>query len=380
MCQPGRPLIDVLAEISDPRAARGKRHGLSALLGLVCVATLCGYQTYSAMAEWGRYYGAGFLQALGFTHPTPPCAATLYRVLRALDPRAVEAALNGGAAEMLDTLPPPSPAEAEGVALDGKTLRGSRRQGAPGTHLLSALSHRLGLTLAQVAVDDKTNEITAVQEVLTRLVVQGRVFTMDALLTQRAVAQTIVEQEGDYIMVVKDNQKRLRQDLAGLLTLPDPPQTPPRVAQTTDTGQGRHEHRHLRVRTLHPDDSTWPGAQQVFRLERARIFRRTGEVERDLIYGITSLSAEEASPARLLRLVRAHWHNENKSHYGRDVTFDEDRSQVRTGSIPQLMATFREGAIGLLRCAGATNIAKATRQCSACPWDTLALIGLPTMK
>ena len=103
--------------------------------------------------------------------------------------------------------------EEGGVALDDKTLRGTRKQGAPGAHLLSAISHRLGLTLAQQAVDDKTNEITAVQEILQGLVLEGRVITGDALLTQRRVAQTILDGGGDYVMIVKGNQPQLQQDI-----------------------------------------------------------------------------------------------------------------------------------------------------------------------
>ena len=99
------------------------------------------------------------------------------------------------------------------LAVDGKTLRGSRKQGAPGGHLLSALSHHLGLTLAQQAVDDKTNEITQVETVLGQLVLKERVVTMEALLTQRHVAQTIVDQGGDYVMIVKENQPQLRADI-----------------------------------------------------------------------------------------------------------------------------------------------------------------------
>ncbi len=152
MEQPCRPLIEVLAEIPDVRRARGKRHSLVAILALVCVATLCGYRSYSAMAAWGRNYGADLLAALGLTRVPGPCAATLCRVLRALDRDAVEAALQRWAEGVLQALPPGED-ELEGIALDGKTLRGSRKQGAPGTHLLSALSHRLGLTLRHEAVN-----------------------------------------------------------------------------------------------------------------------------------------------------------------------------------------------------------------------------------
>jgi hypothetical protein len=110
--------------------------------------------------------------------------------------------------------PPAAPLAGEAaVALDGKTLRGARTQGAPGVHLLSALSHPWGLTLAQQAVDDKPNELTQVETVLRPLVLQGRVLTLAALLTQRQVAQPIVDAGGDYVMSVKDHPPRLRAEI-----------------------------------------------------------------------------------------------------------------------------------------------------------------------
>jgi len=144
-----RPLIDVLAEILDFRKRRGKRHPLPAVLAL-------------------------------------PCAATVHTIFRNIDVELLESKLGEWAESVLATTPVPEGAgEDEGVALDGKTLRGSRKQGAVKAHLLSAVSHRLGLTLGQQAVDDKTNEIPVVQELLKNLILEGRVFTMDALLTQR---------------------------------------------------------------------------------------------------------------------------------------------------------------------------------------------------
>jgi predicted transposase YbfD/YdcC len=338
---------------------------------------LCGYRSYSAIAEWGDNYGAELLRALGFARATVPCAATLHLIFRRLDRAAVEAALGRWAESVLADRPARRGA-LEGVACDGKTLRGSRKQGAPGAHLLSAVSHRLGLTVAQEAVDDKTNEIGAIPALLARLLLAGRVLTVDALLTQRAVAQMIVDGQGDYVMVAKENQLHLCQGIAGLVATPPhvPGATPLRTAQTVDRGHGRHERRRLVARALLPGDSDWPGARQIFRIERRRICQKTGVIETEVTYGITSLAAE-ASPRQLLALLRGHWHIENKAHWVRDVTFDEDRSQVRVGAIPQVMAAFRSTAIGLLRATGATNIAAATRYYAAQPREALILLGIP---
>jgi len=190
-----RPLIDVLAEIEDPRHARGQRHPFPAILALAVIATLCGAKGYPAIAEWGRNYGGAFALALGFTRPKTPCASTFFLALRDLDRHAFERALAAWAEAVLASLPP-KPGEREALAIDGKTLRGSKQQGALNVHLLSVLSQRLGLTLYQQAVADKTNEIGAIQEVLEALVLQGRVVTMDALLCQKGVARTIREKGG----------------------------------------------------------------------------------------------------------------------------------------------------------------------------------------
>jgi predicted transposase YbfD/YdcC len=369
-----QPLIEVFAEIPDFRRCRGKRHPLPAMLSLACCAMLCGYRSYSAIAEWGHNYGTRIAQALGFTHNTP-CAATLHTVFRHVDRDTLEAKLGAWAEQVVVSLPPAPSAGEAAIALDGKTLRGSRKQGAPGVHLLSALSHRLGLTLAQQAVDDKTNEITQVETVLRQLVLKDRVVTMDALLTQRHVAQTIVDAGGDYVMTVKENQPQLRADIELIFTLP-PVGDRQETARTVDIGHGRIEQRNITTSEALVGDSDWPGLAQVLELGRHVIAQKTGKERVEVVYGVTSLSPQRATPARLLELVRGQWQIENKSHWVRDVTFDEDRSQVRCGNIPQVMATLRNTAIGLLRWAGHTNIAAACRQLAAQPVQALALIGI----
>lgn len=221
-------LLEVLQQVPDPRHKRGIRHPLAALLALACTAALCGYRSYGSIAEWGRNYDPMFLQALGFTRRTVPCGGTFHYVFRQLDRKRFEALVGGWAKQVLAATADAGQAEEEVVeeeafALDGKTLRGSKKQGAPGVHLLSVVSHRLGLTVAQAGVDDKTNEIPVAAQVLAGLVLEGRVFTMDALLTQRALAQQIVDGGGDYVMVAKGNQPTLEADIAAVFSSPPPP-------------------------------------------------------------------------------------------------------------------------------------------------------------
>jgi len=218
MSKPIRPLVDVVAEIVDVRQARGKRHPLSAVLLLSCAAMLCGYRRYGAIAEWGRNYGPALLRALGVTRAVSPCAATLYLIFKRLDVAALEAALGGWAEDVLTALPAQE-GEREVMAIDGKTLRRSRKQGAPGAHLLSALSHRLGVTLGHEAIATKTGEQSALYTLLTTLLIEGRVLTMDALHTSRGAARTIHDKGGFSVMIVKTNQPQLYDDIATVFAL-----------------------------------------------------------------------------------------------------------------------------------------------------------------
>ena len=374
MIPQSRPLIEVFADLPDFRKSKGKRHPLSAILSLACCAMLCGYRSYSAIAEWGRNYGTPIAQALGFTHQTP-CAATLHTIFRQLDHEVLEAKLGTWADEVMTSVPAADTAPEEAMAVDGKTLRGSKKQGAPGTHLVSVVGHRLGLTLPQQAVDAKTNEIKAIETVLEQIVLTGRILTMEALLTQRQVAQTIVDNGGDYVMIVKNNQPQLRADIELVFALAPWGDHQPST-RTVEVGHGRIESRNLTTSEALVGYSDWPGLAQVFEVGRQVIEKKTGEERVELVYGVTSLSAERATPERLLELVRGHWAIENRSHWVRDVTYDEDRSQVRSGNIPQVMAALRNTAIGLLRSAGYSNIAKAGRELAAQPAKALALVGV----
>lgn len=188
-------LLEVLSQLEDCRSRHGRRHPLPAILAMAVAATLCGAKSYAAIADWGRNYGAALARALGFTRPKTPCAATLHTIFRRLDRQALEDALSRWAAGMLAALPLKK-GEFEAMAIDGKTLRGAKQQGALEVHLLSALSHRLGLTLAQRPVPDPTNEISALPQILADLLLNGRVVTVDAMHCQKETAQTIVDRGG----------------------------------------------------------------------------------------------------------------------------------------------------------------------------------------
>lgn len=364
-----------LQQVPDPRQASGKRHPLAAMLAVACVAMLCGYRSPYAIAGWIGNYGSDYLRRFGFTQDKPPAQMTWYRVLGQIDYVALEGRLSHWAAQVVTVLS--GVPTLQGIACDGKTLRGSAQQGASDTHLLSAVAHQLGITLAQLAVPDKTNEIGAIVELLSRLVLRGCVITTDALLTQTKVAEQVLAGEGDFVFVVKENQPTLYADIKLLFDAPPPL---PRgqewpTAASYNAGHGRVEVRRLQATTALNDYLTWPGVQQVFRLERQ--VTRQGHTSTEVVYGLTSLCPARASAAQLLTFTREHWHCENKLHWVRDVTFDEDRSQLRQGYLPHVMAALRNAAISLLRAAGHTNIAQALRYFAAQPERAVTLVGLP---
>ena len=384
-----RHLIDILAQVPDPRNAKGKRHPLHAILALAVIAMMCGYRSYSAIAEWGRTYASDLVKALGFTRAKTPCAATLHNLFKQLDIAQLEAVLTQWGVETLESHPVACRRMA--VAIDGKTLRGSAKQQATVSHLLSVVSHQLGVTLAQKAVDTKTNEIPISTEILSAFDIQGKIVTTDALLTQRHFCKTVCALDADYVVPVGLNHKQLHHDIRCLF---DPPTdiTPTQPTfnalqqmhaeldqtldtyQTVDKGHARIETRTLTASTALNDYVQWPGVEQVFAYSYQRIELSTGQVKQKTQYGITSLTPTEASAEDLLTLRRGHWAIENQSHYVRDVVLGEDASQVRCGVIPQVMSALRNTALAVLRFADYSNISKAMRYFAAHPQHAFTLI------
>jgi hypothetical protein len=186
--------LNRLAEVPDKRNPRGKRHPLPAILGLSVIAMMCGYHSYSAIAQWGRTYPPEFAVALGFTHPKTPCASTLHYCFTDLDIVALEKTLSEWAADVLAAT---QEDDKNAVAIDGKTLCGSRTQDAQITQLLSVVTHQLGITLTQRPVSNKTNEIPIASRILEAFDVAGKVVTTDALLTQRSFCQDLCDADAE---------------------------------------------------------------------------------------------------------------------------------------------------------------------------------------
>jgi predicted transposase YbfD/YdcC len=371
-------LMDAVVDIPDPRKARGKRHAWALLLTLMSAALLSGQRSGRAIGQWVDEHTVELMTRLPVPHRPLPSTSTLRRALRAIDVGALEARLAQFAQEVAPPPPPVETAPWQGQAVDGKAVRGANRHGAQ-VHLVSLVLHGTGVVRQQVRVRDKSNEITAVPQLLHGRDLRGTVTTMDAFLTQQAIAQQILDQGGHYLMVVKENQPKLYAAIALVFTVPPPP-LPTHHRETVTTiskGHGRLETRTLERTCAVNGYVEWPGVGQVLKRTCQRIMLKTGEVSEEVRYGIASLSWQEASAAQIEALWRGHWGIENKVHYVRDVSMGEDAGQVRMGQAPQALAALRNGLLTLLRSSGVTNIADALRHYAASLPDTLAFIGVP---
>lgn len=203
-------LMELLEGLHDPRAARGKRHPLPALLALAVVAMLAGMTSYEAIVQYGKERGWEFLRHLGFTTRRGLCKATYSRVFRRIDVVDFESRVGRWIEGRL------GPGDAPHISIDGKTARGSRDGDAPGVHLVSAYAPDVKAVLAQLRVDAKTNEHKAALELLGVLSVKGKVVTGDAMFTHRDICAAVIAGGGDYVLAVKENQPTLGRDIAAV--------------------------------------------------------------------------------------------------------------------------------------------------------------------
>ena len=214
-------LMELLGSLDDPRSPRGKRHPLTALLALAIVAMLAGQSGYDAIVQYGHERGWPFLQLLGFTRRRGLCKATYSRVFRRIDVAAFETAVSRWILARIKAT------DAKHLAIDGKTLRGSRDGQTPGVHLVAAYAPEVQAVVAQLRVDAKTNEHKAALEMLGILPVKGRVVTGDAMFTHRDVCAEILQGGGDYVLPVKENQPTLLADIQAAFAEPPAGLSPP---------------------------------------------------------------------------------------------------------------------------------------------------------
>lgn len=353
-------LLELLASVPDPRRPRGIRHGLPGILAVGLAAVVAGARSFAAIGQWVADADADLLAALGARRGRGPSESAIRRAFARLDAAKLDAILAAWVWTRTVVVD-----QRRVIAIDGKTVRGARTRDRAAPHLVAAFDHGSGAVLGQLAVTAKSNEIPAVRTLLAGFDLTDVTVTVDAMHTQTDTAQLIVEAGGDYVFTVKRNQPTL---YAACKALPwrDVP-----ARRAASKGHGRRVTRTIKVVTA-PAWIEFHGAVQVAQLRRT--VTRRGRKTVEVVYLITSADACAAPPATLAAWVQGHWGIENRLHWVRDVTFDEDRSQVRTGAAPQVMAALRNLVISLLRLAGWTNIAEALRHHAADNQRPLALL------
>jgi predicted transposase YbfD/YdcC len=308
-----------LTTVPDPRARRGIRHPWTALLTAAAAAVLAGD------------------------------------------------ALDRAIGDFLQERKAPAPRR-KVIAVDGKTLRGSRTTKQPATALIAAMTHD-GQVLAQRQIDNKSNEIPAFAPLLNGLDLTGAVITADALHTQHNHASYLYERGAHYLAVVKKNHPQLHQKVRRL---------PWRDIQLDHYERARAHHREeiRRLKTATFAHLDYPHARQALQVVRWRRDLGTGKLTIERIYLVTSLPPGAATGSELAAWIRGHWRIENQLHHVRDRTFHEDDSKIRTWQLPRVMAGLRNLAIGVHRQDGHTNIAAALRRTSRDHQRPLTALGL----
>jgi predicted transposase YbfD/YdcC len=363
-------LLAYLATIHDPRRACGRRHPLVAILAMAAAAVLAGARSMTAIAEWAADAPQPVRAALGARRDAPdrwvvPAEATIRRTLARVDPTALAAVLGTWLADRDGR----APQRRRAVAVDGKTLRGARRDGRQ-VHLLAAMDHATRGVLAQRQVNGAPGEVPAFRPLLAGLDLAGTVVTADALHTHPGAAEFLVTgKQAHYLFTVKANQPILLDRCERLAW-----HHVPVLDRTRDHAHGRVELRTLKAVTV--NHFGFPHAAQILQVTRKTRDLRSRRWRTVVVYAITSLTHARASPARLADLIRGHWRIENGLHWVRDVTFAEDASQVRTGTGPQVMACLRNLTIGVLSRAGPVNLAAALRHHARDPRRPLATLGI----
>ena len=339
-------LLDHFADLPDPRVARTRAHKLIDIIAIAICAILCGAEGWTEVAQFGQEKSKWLKRFLELPNGIPS-HDTFGRVFARLCPKAFEAAFANWVAAIAE------PLQGQVVAIDGKTVRRShdRRAGKAAIHLVSAWADAQRLVLGQVSTDAKSNEITAIPELLALLDLHGCIVTIDAMGCQKAIAADIVERGADYVLALKGNHDHLHHDVGhafNYLRRTDFKDSPSSYFETVDKDHGRIEVRRHWTIPLPPwmarEYGTWTGLQSLGLVESERHQGTQTTVEtRCYLCSLTS------DAQRFAHAVRSHWGVENPLHWVLDVAYREDESRVRSGHAAGNLSRLRRLTLNLLR-------------------------------
>ena len=341
-------------ELPDHRREQGKRHSAEAIVTIALLGTLCGADDCEEMVDVAQAKQEWLETFLELPHGIPS-PDTIERFLAGLEPRAFTVALVNWTAHFARAFD--NVLDSDLIAIDGKTLRRShdRDRGKSPLHLVSAWCRDNSLLLGQIATDAHSNEITAIPRLLEMLALKGTVVSIDAMGTQREIAQQILDAKADYVLALKGNQTTLCAEVGQFFRDAfareafDRPIAP--LPHTRERTVGK-AHGRLETRTAYCVSDIewlaahkWPGLASVICV---RSTRRIGVRETtECRYFLSSLN--NSNPARLLSLIRGHWSIENSLHWSLDMTFNEDRSRLRGGHAAKNLAGLRRASLSILK-------------------------------
>jgi predicted transposase YbfD/YdcC len=364
------PMCSYFANVEDPRRPHPTTfHSLEAILIITILGTICGAQNWVEIEQWGQAQQAWLSEFLELPHGIPS-HDTFGRVFALLDPESLHQAFVAWMSALVERCP-------EIIALDGKAIRRSldRADGKGPIHVVSAWASRNALVLAQFKVDAKSNEITALPDLLALLHLDGNVVTIDAMGCQVEIARQIIDQGGEYVLSLKENQPTLYADCVELFAwLTGPHPLDEEIVVGTDVqvdgGHGRVETRHVWCTSALEGvgaGERWPGLTSLVMVESTRHIGGHDEVEHR--YYISSLpGATDADAKRLNSVIRTHWEIENRVHWVLDVAMAEDTNRTRKGESAQNLALIRKLALNLLRRETSVKTGFAAKQKRA-GWD-----------
>ena len=348
-------LLSHLEVVTDPRQAQGKRHPLINVLSIAVFGTMCGCNDAEALEDWGNKEKAWLGDFLVLLHGIPSQDVFL-RVLSLLDPEQFRGAFASWMVEVFRIM-----GMRGQLAVDGQTLRRShdRGKGQKAVHMLHGLWCETGLVVAQKPTDAKSNEITAIPELLKLLSLEGTLVSLDAMGTQVAIAKQIRKQGGDYLLALKGNQdtlskevKQVFQEARDSRKRNEDEAQPPVIQRATevDKGHGRLETRTAEVITDFgdwiPESSRWTDLRTLVAIVARREDLTTGHVSEETRYYICSAAL---SPTSANEATRKHWRVENGLHYRLDVTFQQDSCRTRTLHAAENLAVIRHFVVNVLR-------------------------------